>query len=262
MLMSTSRIQLIGVAVIALVIGFFVGTFVLTVPAPRILSVERNDLGIAIEGTAAKGVAVLVFGFDGELLSITRADADGAFAFEAIAPANGTKHVFLRSLDRGWRASPPKTISLEDIPAQEASSSENETATSTDELPPLGIPPTSTRPKEEDVATSTESEPERDVLSVSAAASVANTSLKSKANQTVTITVKDDEDQPLSGATVTVVAHYPTEDVTYTATGSNGTYRARFRVPDNIGAGTNVIVDVTASYREFTSTARTVFAVR
>jgi hypothetical protein len=255
------RMRLIGSAAIALLAGFLIGTFALTIPAPKIGSVGQTDIGISIHGTTAKGASVLVFGVDGELLSVTRADADGAFAFEALSPVEGTKNVFLRALDRGWRASPPKVVSIEGLADIEVT---EEVASSTEELPPLGIPPTSTRPKT-DTPTSTgaaTSTPPRVVRSISASASVASASVKPRTNQTVTVMVKDDQRALLSGAEVTLVAHYPTENVTYIATGSNGVYRAKFRVPDNIGSGTNVLIDVTATYQSLTSTARTVFSVR
>jgi hypothetical protein len=263
MMTLSPRVRLIGVACLAVLAGFLIGTFIVTIPAPTVRSVTQTDIGLSIQGTTAKRASVLVFGVDGSLLSVTRADAEGAFSFEALSPVTGTKNVFLRAVDGGWRASPPKTVSLEHVSASGTLSAAS--GSSTDDLPPLAIPPTSTRAKSE-TSTSTGSATTtlRHVGAIAATASVASSSVKSNANQTVTIAVKDEAGAFLSGATVTLIAHYPTEDVSYTAiaTGSEGIYRAKFRVPDNIGAGTNVLVDVTASYQPYTSTARTVFSIR
>lgn len=263
MMTLSPRVRLIGIACLAVLAGFLIGTFIVTIPAPTVRSVAKTDIGLSIQGTTAKRASVLVFGVDGSLLSVTRADADGAFSFEALSPVTGTKNVFLRAVDGGWRASPPRTVSVEHVSAPDVLSTAS--GSSTDDLPPLAIPPTSTRVKN-DVSTSTGSvaPSQRNVSAIAATASVKTASAKPKTGQTVTVTVTDEKGVMLPGVDVTLVAHYPTEDVTYTAvaSGSEGIYRATFRVPDNIGAGTNILIDVTASYQSYTSTARTVFSIR
>jgi hypothetical protein len=247
------RLLLILSVTAALVAGFLIGTFVLTIPSPKVTLLEKNEIGFSLHGTTRKGAAVIVFAEDGSILSVTRADAGGAFAFEALAPATGTADIFLRALDRGWRASPPRRVHLADAKSESSSA----TSTNGTELPPPGIPPTSTTPR----AGTTSTAPEYVIEAISATASVTNPSPKVKTNQTVTVLVKDQTGALLPGATVRVIAHYPTENVTYEATG-DGTYRARFRIPDNIGTGTVVLLDVTAMYKELISTTRTSFTVK
>jgi len=256
MIPLSPRLILIASAVSALIVGFLVGTFALTIPSPKVISLEKNDIGFALSGTTRKGAAVMVFAEDGNILSVTRADAGGAFTFEALAPATGTADIFLRTLDRGWRASPPRRVHLADAKT-ESSSSDTSSSTNDTDLPPPGIPPTSTTPR----AGTTSTAPDHVVEAISATASVTNSSPKVKTNQTVTVLVKDQTGELLPDATVRVLAHYPTENVTYEATG-DGTYRAKFRIPDNIGAGTVVILDITATYKGLTSTAQASFTVK
>lgn len=258
MIELTPRLKLIAVAILTLVVGFLVGTFVLTVPSPRVIGLNKTTTGITLHGLTSRGATVLVFTQDGALIDATHASASGQFTFEALSPATDTSSVILRSLDQGWRASPPKRVELATVMAQEVSATSTPiTSPEEDELPPLAIPPTSTKPKV-DAPTST---PAEKVEAISAIAGVASASVSTKANQTVTVTIKDQEENLVPGVDVQVVAHYPTEDVTYTAVGE-GTYRAKFKVPENIGSGTNILVDVKATYEELTSTARATFTVK
>jgi hypothetical protein len=254
-------------ALIAAAFGFVLGTFLISLPMPKIESLTKTEIGLAIRGRTRPNVAVLAFAKDGSVHSVTRADENGQFNFGAISPEEGETEFFLRAVNLGWRASPRVRVTIADA-KETVTTSASSTATTEedDELPPLGIPPTSTKPKvEEEEATSTEDgtgeEEEIVIESLSAVASVASASLSPKETQTVTITIKDQDNLPFSDATINVVAHYPTEDTTYSATGSKGTYRVRFKVPENIGAGTNVLLDVTASYKDLTSTARASFSI-
>lgn len=256
------RVKLIGFVFAAFVAGFLIGTFILTIPMPTITSLTKNDLGIALQGTTKRGAAVMVFAEDGTMLAVTRADADGQFAFETISPATTTQDLILRAMNGGWRSSPPRHVVIANA-IVETTSSPTSAAPLDEDLPPPGIPPTSTASKTTTASSTEEEEPTRPVESISAIVSVANRSLKPKANQTLTVTVKDDEKELLGGASVTVIAHYPTEDKTYDLEeGTNGSYRVRFQVPENIGSGTVVILDVTARYGEFTSTATASFSIK
>lgn len=257
MIELTPRLKLIAAAVIALVVGFLVGTFALTVPSPRVIGLDHTAQGVSLHGVTSRDATVIAFTTDGAILDVLHASASGQFTFEALVPATGTHEIVLRALNAGWRASPPTHVDLRDILA-----SDIQTATTTpaepidDDLPPLAIPPTSTKPKV-DTPTSTP----REIESVAAFAGVKNASLAPKATQTVTITLKDQDGKLIPGADVQIVAHYPTEDVTYNTTG-DGTYRASFKVPENIGSGTNILLDVKATYEQFNSTARASFTVK
>lgn len=257
MIELTPRLKLIAATAIALVVGFLVGTFVLTVPSPRVIGLDKAAEGITLHGVTSRGSTVLVFTEEGALIDVVRASASGQFTFNALAPSTGTHQVILRALNHGWRSSPPKHVDLATVMASEIqTTTSTATVPSDDDLPPLAIPPTSTKPKV-DTPTSTP----REVESVSAFASVKNASLAPKASQTVTVTLKDQDDKLIPGADIQIVAHYPTQDVTYTATG-DGTYRASFKVPENIGAGTVILLDVKATYEQFSSTARTSFTIK
>ncbi|MFA5935626.1 MAG: Ig-like domain-containing protein [Patescibacteria group bacterium] len=256
------RVKLIGFVFAAFVAGFLIGTFALTIPMPKVTSFTKNDLGFALRGTTKSGAAVMVFAEDGAMLAVTRADADGQFAFETISPATTTQDVILRAMNSGWRSSPPRHVIIANAVVETSSPAPSVTPLDED-LPPPGIPPTSTASKTNTASSTEEEEPMRTVESISAIASVANRSLKPKANQTLTVTVKDDKKEMLDGVIVTVVAHYPTEDKVYGfEEGTKGIYRSRFQVPENIGSGTVVILDVTARYGEFTSTASASFSIK
>jgi hypothetical protein len=258
MIELTPRRKLVAAVILAVIVGFLLGTFVLTVPSPRVIGLEKATTGVTLHGITSRGATVLVFGEDGILIDAARASASGQFLFENLLPATGTNVVILRSLDKGWRASPPERVDLTATLAGPVSTSSTSSSTSTgEELPPLAIPPTSTKPKIE-TPTST---PDHVVEAISAVAGVMNASIAPKATQTVTVTVKDQTGALLAGANVEVVAHYPTENVTYTAVG-DGVYRAKFKVPENIGKGTIILLDVTVTYEGFTSTARASFTAK
>ncbi|MEO5927197.1 MAG: hypothetical protein ABIP96_00830 [Patescibacteria group bacterium] len=258
MIALTPRLKLIVSTALALVVGFLVGTFVLTVPSPRVIGFDNTAAGVTIHGITARGASVMAFTEEGVLIDAVHASESGQFTFEGIGAGYGSTVIVLRSLNQGWRASPPKRVDLAGILGSEVSSTSTiPTAPSDLDLPPLAIPPTSTKPKV-DTASST---PSYEVETISAIASIASASLAPKANQTVTVTVKDQKGKFLTGVNVAVVAHYPTEDVTYTAIG-DGTYRIKFKVPENIGTGTNILLDIKATYESFASTAKASFTVK
>lgn len=250
----------IALMVAAVTVGFLLGTFVLTIPTPTITEIMNGDFGMTVKGTTRPGMAVLAFDGEGRYVTTVSSDAQGNFVFEGLEAATGTRGIVLRVMDGGWRSSPPKPVTLAAAAPGESATTSTQDAT---DLPPLGIPPTSTAATHAS-ATGTDalSATSTSVQSISALASVANLNPALKSSETVTVAVKDQSGRPVDGATVNVIAHYPSGDVTYLLRGSNGRYSVRFKIPDGLTPGASIVLDAKAEFLGLTSTSRAVFTPR
>lgn len=235
----------------AMLLGFIIGAFVLTLPTPIVKSVEKNDFGVKIIGQTRKTVAVLVFDDQGKYITAVSANGQGEFIFEGLFVTTGTRELVLRTVDGRWRSSAPKRVSL-----TVQTGDPLVIATTTDSILPGSIPTSTT--KNPPTPTSTANV----VQSISAFASVANSSPNLKSNQTINVNVKDNLNRPVTGATVIAVIHFPTGDQTYTLHGTNGWYSVGFKLPTGLTAVTQILIDVKAEYKGFISTAKTVFTTR
>lgn len=244
-------------------IGFLVGTFLLTIPTPIIREVQHNDFGVTVTGQTRPDLAVLAFDATNEYITTVFSDEKGVFVFEGLAVTTGTREMVIRVVDGGWRSSPPKRFSLT-IPIGE---SEETVATSTgvsDELPPPGIPPASTgTPRTKPTTTATTTPPVVSApQSITLKASVTRLYPTKKTGETLKATVEDHAGRPITGAVVKAVAHYSTGDVAYTLRGAKGGYNVSFHLPADVQIDTLVVVDVSAEFQGLTSTARVVFTPR
>lgn len=258
-LSDTDAFKKIAIVVAAVTAGFLLGTFILTIPTPTITEVRSDEFGMTVKGRTRPDVAVLAFDGEGRYVTTVSSDAQGLFVFEGLASATGTRGIVLRVMDGGWRSSPPKPVLLTaGVPSGSAATS---TADMTD-LPPPGIPPTSTASTRSATGTDPTAAASSTVQSISATASVGALNPPLKSSETIIVTVTDNLGRPVDGATVTAVAHYPTGDASYVLRGSNGRYSVRFKLPEGLTAGAAIVIDAKAEFRGLTSTSRAVFTPR
>jgi hypothetical protein len=78
----------------------------------------------------------------------------------------------------------------------------------------------------------------------------------------LTVKVTDEKGAPIDSVQVKAVIHYPTEGVETVLKGKAGTYAAMIDIKDSLAPGTTVLIDVYASYKTLSSTARAAFTVR
>lgn len=257
MKLNAEILKRIGIGAACLVAGFLVGTFVLTIPVPTVTDARSADGFAVVKGTTRSNAAVIAFDNAGTYLKTVLADARGAFAFDALPSATGTSYI-IRVMDGGWRASPPRKVSVSAVPV------ESPVGVTGEELPP-GVPPTSSAWTANGSATTTSSasstqdaETPKVIIAI---ASVSNMNPKAGSNIRVTADVRDEAEKPIAGAIVSAILRYPSGPVTVALKG-DGPYGASVKIPDKLASGTMVVVDVTAAYLTLASTARAAFTVK
>jgi hypothetical protein len=254
---NTETLKRIGIGLACLVAGFLIGSFALTIPKPTITDADGMGEISIVKGTTRPNTAVVAFDGAGTYLATVMADASGAFSFDTLPAVTGTSYV-LRVMDGGWRASPPLTVLVED------ESIEPDFGVTGEELPP-GVPPTSSARSLVDHATTTASASSTQSMKTPkvliATATLSNMNPKAGSSMRVTAEVRDENQDPIPGATVVATIRYPSGPAVATLKG-DGSYAATVKVPDDLVSGMVVVVDVSASYQALSSTARATFTVK
>ena len=141
MFRNPELLKRIGIGLAALVAGFLVGTFVLSIPMPSVSDARATDGTAIMSGTTRPGAFVIASDGDGTYLATVVADDHGSFRFDGLPYATGTTYA-VRAMVGQWQASPSRTVAV--TVSEGASSTSIMQGVTGEELPP-GIPPTSSR---------------------------------------------------------------------------------------------------------------------
>lgn len=239
-------------------IGFLAGTYILSLPMPKILEFKGAGNEIFIKGKTYPHASIVIFNEWGLPVSSASADGDGVFEFSNLPKTEIGEKVSLRALLGDRRASPARRLNVKDCTVDER----EEIIVPEEDLPPLAIPPvsTGTYATKGDLKASQASSTEIESIGVSARLS--NSFPMAGEVMEIFSIVNDQKGGSVKDAEVSAVVHYPEGDKIATASSTGELYVNRLSLPETVPAGSTINIDITAKYKGSSSTTRLVFTIQ